>query len=248
MSLGYGDLTEGKASPGEGAEAGGIGRDTPLRPPRQGPRRLSLLATGALALGLGMHAVLAPQSWHAGEGFWLALLLAAGSFVLVALTGPATAGGKIAPWLGVAVLIGVGLSYRHEVGDVVGRSLPPVKRSAAFAASPDTAYRIDANVDGKAVRFLVDTGASDIVFTIDDATRLGLQPSQLDFRDRIMTANGLVRAATVTLDQMRIGPITVRGLTAMVSDGDQAESVLGMSFLAKLAEVTIKDGALTIRQ
>ena len=47
-------------------------------------------------------------------------------------------------------------------------------------------------VDGTAMRFLVDTGASDVVFTLEDAARLGLDPSRLEFSDRMTTANGVV--------------------------------------------------------
>ena len=52
----------------------------------------------------------------------------------------------------------------------------------------------------------------------------------------------------VTLDDVKIGAVTGRHLPAEVSDGDLDVSLLGMRFLAKLAEVTIKDGVLTIRQ
>ena len=103
-------------------------------------------------------------------------------------------------------------------------------------------------VGSTAMRFLVDTGASDVVFTLDDARRLGIDPKQLDFSERMMTANGVVSAAPVTLPTLTIGPITVHDLDALITDGEQDVSLLGMRFIQTLAEVTIKDGVLTIRQ
>ena len=214
-----------------------------------GLRRLVLFGSGAAAFGLGLRAIQAPRSWQIGDELWLALVLATGAFALVALCGPRSAGGRAAPWLGLAVLVGLVYGHRHDIGDLALRMLqPPARPSATFAISPDAAYRIDAMVDGTAMRFLVDTGASDVVFTLDDAARLGLDPSRLRFSDRMMTGNGVVRAAPVRLGTLTIGPITVHGLDALMTEGDQDVSLLGMRFLQALAEVTIKDGVLTIRQ
>ena len=205
-----------------------------------------------LALGLGPGAVYAPQFSHAGSHFWLAVLLAIGAFVLIAMAGSrsgrAAAGGAIVASLGVALLIGLGYGYRSGSGDLTQRLLPPSKSSAAFAAASDASYQVDATVDGTSIHFLVDTGASDVVLRLEDATRLGLDPSRLDFSDRMTTSDGVVRGANVTLDEMKIGAVTVYHLPAMVTEGDLDVSLLGMRFLARLAEVTIKDGVLTIRQ
>src|SRR5436190_2189118 len=84
------------------------------------------------------------------------------------------------------------------------------------------------------MRFLVDTGASDVVFTRDDARRLGIDPAQLDFSEKVMTANGVVSAAPVKLATLTIGPITVHDLDALISDGEQDVSLLGMRFIQTL--------------
>ena len=205
-----------------------------------------LLVTSALFLGLGRHAL---PAWPAGDVFWLALLLASGAFATLALTGPRSRPVAALPWLALVLLAALGYGHRSEIGDFARRTwLASSRPSATVAISPDGGYRIDAMVGGSALRFLVDTGASDIVFTLDDARRLGIDPTQLDFSERMTTANGVVSAAPVKLATLTIGPITVHDLDALISDGEQDVSLLGMRFIQTLAEVTIKDGVLTIRQ
>src|SRR5215468_5411293 len=205
-----------------------------------------LLVTSALFLGLGRHAL---PAWQVGDLFWLALLLAAGAFATLALSGPRSRPIAALPWLALVILAALGYGHRGEIGDFARRSwLASARPCATVARSPDGGYRIDAMVGGTALRFLVDTGASDVVFTLDDARRLGIDPTQLDFSERVMTANGVVSAAPVRLATLTIGSITVHDLDALISDGEQDVSLLGMRFIQTLAEVTIKDGVLTIRQ
>ena len=209
-----------------------------------------LLVTSALFLGLGRPA---PPVWQAGDVFWLDLLLAIGAFAVLALSRPharpIVAAAGVAPWLALAMLAAAGYGHRSAIGDVARRALlAPAKPCAAIPISPDGGYRIDAMVGSTAVRFLVDTGASDVVFTLDDARRLGIDPTQLDFSERMATANGVVNAAPVRLPTLTIGSITVHDLDALITDGEQDVSLLGMRFIQTLAEVTIKDGVLTIRQ
>jgi aspartyl protease family protein len=252
MSLGYHDPAEGRAAPGEDAGADGIGRQAPLRPPRRILHRLALLASGGLVLWLGLGAVYAPRSWHASDDFWLLLLLATGAFALVAMAAPrsrlAAVGGRMAPWLGVVVLVALGYGYRHEIGELAGRWRASTGESLAFTASPDTFYRIDATVDGAKLRFLVDTGSTDIMLTSADATRLGLDLGRLEFSEGAMTPNGMMAAAAVTLNEIAVGPIVMHDVPAFVTRGEQEESLLGMRFLANVARITIQGGVLTIRQ
>jgi aspartyl protease family protein len=121
-------------------------------------------------------------------------------------------------------------------------------RSIAFPVSADRQYWIDATVDGKPVHFMVDTGATGVVLNQRDAERLGFAPSRLSFTQTFSTANGRTRGAPVTLGDLRIGPIAMTDVPASVNEGDLDQSLLGMHFLERLAEVTIKDGVLTLRQ
>jgi aspartyl protease family protein len=108
-------------------------------------------------------------------------------------------------------------------------------------------FLIEAVVNGAPVDFLVDTGASDIVLTLEDAERLGLQPETLRFTQRFATANGEVRGAPVVLRELRIGQFSLFDVPASVNEAPLRVSLLGMSFLAQLNGYRVEDGRLILR-
>ena len=69
---------------------------------------------------------------------------------------------------------------------------------------------------------MVDTGASIVALTYEDAERAGVYVRDSDFTQRVRTANGMARVAPVTLDRVSIGDITVRNVPAAVSERGQA--------------------------
>lgn len=247
----------GSPEAGDPNDSSGAGR----RPRKHFLRRLAVLTMVLLLFFCGLQAVAPPGAWRPLEDaamlryvLYAAILI----FVLAASRQRLAAmGGQFAVWLGILLLILVGYSYRdelrmvaaHVAGDLVpsqGQTIDD--RSIAFRASGDRQYRIDATVDGTAVRFIVDTGASGVVINQRDAARLGLDPSTLRYTQTFSTANGLTRGAPVTLTSLKIGPIVMTDVRASVNEGDLDESLLGMHFLEKLAEVSIKNGVLTLRQ
>lgn len=126
--------------------------------------------------------------------------------------------------------------------------------ASASAAPPNTLVYpadarghvlLDAAVNGAPVRFLVDTGASYVTLTPADARAAGLSPRQLDFNERVSTANGEVRIATVTLRDIRLGQFSVANVPAAVLKNLDV-SLLGMSFLKRLRSYEMRDGKLTI--
>ena len=98
------------------------------------------------------------------------------------------------------------------------------------------------------LRMMVDTGASSIVLTYDDAMRLGINADNLVFSIEVSTANGRAMAAPVTLRQVAIGPImrgTIRGMVTQPGQLDQ--SLLGMSFLETLGSIEITRDELRLK-
>lgn len=86
-------------------------------------------------------------------------------------------------------------------------------------------------VNGTELRFMADTGATNIVLSREDARLLGFDPETLMYTGEAMTANGPVRTARVTLDQVQFGPFRDAGLNAFVNDGEMEGSLLGMDYL-----------------
>lgn len=110
-------------------------------------------------------------------------------------------------------------------------------------------FRIDGRIDGRTLGFMVDTGASLIALTADDAERLGLHPAPRDYTMLMQTANGRLRAAPVTLDMVEIGDIAVHDVAAVVMPaGALGENLLGMSFLSQLHRFDYSGGKMVLEQ
>lgn len=106
-----------------------------------------------------------------------------------------------------------------------------------------------ADINGQEAKVLVDTGASTIALTDEDAAAAGIYPAASDYTVRIMTANGMGRAAPVTLDSVTIGDITVHNVRALVNQpGTLQVTLLGMTFLNRLSKVDISEGRMRLEQ
>ena len=168
-------------------------------------------------------------------------------------------------YLVVVVVVGGGFALLQDRGWLEGavagrRGLEPdrvttMSRDGAtgegwehvVAAGPHGHFVVEAIVDGVPITFLVDTGASEIVLTEDDARALGFEPRRLEFSERFRTANGEVRAAPVTLRELRIGQLSLYDLDAVVNQAPLGISLLGMRFLDQLAGYEVADGSLILR-
>ncbi len=113
-------------------------------------------------------------------------------------------------------------------------------RSGHFAASLE--------INGRDVEALVDTGATIVMLTYEDAKRAGLYLRDSDFTMQMQTANGISRAAPVTLERVAIGPIMIRNVQAGVAEpGVLRSNLLGMSFLKRLQSFEIRSGRLLLK-
>ena len=113
--------------------------------------------------------------------------------------------------------------------------VPDNNRSMTISRSPNGHFSVTAEVDGRRMEFLVDTGASVIALRERDAARLGIHPAQREYTARISTANGMVLAAPVELNRVDVGSLTVRNVQAIVlPDEALGENLLGMSFLSRV--------------
>ena len=110
----------------------------------------------------------------------------------------------------------------------------------------DGHYHLTLTVNGTDVDFVVDTGASQVVLTRQDAVRVGLNPDDLRFIGSAATANGIVATAPVRLDEVALGPIRDRNLRAVVNDGELFSSLLGMEYLSRFSSIEIRDDTLIL--
>lgn len=133
-------------------------------------------------------------------------------------------------FVGAVAAVGLWMDVRPRIG-----ATQTVSAEGALIATrqPDGHYHLRALVNGVPVDFVVDTGASDIVLSLRDARRIGIDPSDLRFIGQAQTANGTVRTAPVRLDSLAVGPFEDTGLRAVVNEGDLFGSLLGMSYLSR---------------
>lgn len=111
---------------------------------------------------------------------------------------------------------------------------------------PSGHYHLTLDLNGTPVNFLVDTGATDIVLTLQDARRVGLDPDGMAFLGSARTANGSVRTAFATIDRVTLGPVGFDGVRVAVNEGEMQESLLGMSFLNRFARLEIASDRLVL--
>ena len=118
--------------------------------------------------------------------------------------------------------------------------------TVTIPSRPDGHYNLVLDVNGVPIEFVVDTGATQIVLSQNDASKLGLDPDSLTYFGRALTANGAVRTAPVRLDTVAIGPHKDQNLPAVVNAGELDQSLLGMDYLKRWSRIEISDGRLKL--
>jgi aspartyl protease family protein len=122
-----------------------------------------------------------------------------------------------------------------------------VAPQGAIPKASDGHYWATGQVNGAPVRFLVDTGATAVALTAKDAERLGIKPDALNFSYRVITAAGQARAASVKLASVNIAGAKVENVDALVIDRGLDTSLLGMTYLGRLASFEATRQALILR-
>jgi len=177
-------------------------------------------------------------------------------------------------WVFIVGLAAVILANFHEVKIVTAKvlGLPPPIKFKEFKPEPNSRtavqnaprssygkvrirrsrgghYRAQSVVNGRRVDFLVDTGATFVALTYEDARRAGIRVSDRDFTARSRTANGFAQFAPVVIRSLQVGDITLNNIRGSVSQkGALHVSLLGMSFLGRLSRVEMRKGDLILEK
>lgn len=196
----------------------------------------------------------------------LALLLAILAFVGVGVIVGSMRAGEVLQailfWtMAIVVLVGL-YSFRDELGIVGGRIVgalvpgTPIAGRLSGESDPNSVvvlrnggghFGVRAEIDNEPMSLLVDTGATFVTLTPQDAADIGIDPSTLDYVVPIQTANGTIRAASVRLNRVVIGPIAQDNVPALVAPrGALDESLLGLSFLDRLAGYSVSGDRLVL--
>lgn len=112
----------------------------------------------------------------------------------------------------------------------------------------DGHFHLTLHVGEVPVEFIVDTGATNVVLSTEDAQRVGIDTDALIYGGRASTANGEVRTARVTLEDVRIGDLDEGHLRAFVNEGELDTSLLGMSYLRRFGRVEFTPNMLVLER
>ncbi|HUO92173.1 MAG TPA: TIGR02281 family clan AA aspartic protease [Rhizomicrobium sp.] len=104
----------------------------------------------------------------------------------------------------------------------------------SIAASEDGSYYVDGTINGAPARFAIDTGASDIVLSPEDAARAGIDVAHLDYSLPTETAHGTGFSASTRIDRLVVGQIELHDVAVEINKSPMAESLLGLAFLKRL--------------
>ena len=155
------------------------------------------------------------------------------------------------PVLATIVLAAV-VSFDEEARSIEGLK-PSLDAPALYSATELKAdssghYFAKADVNGTTIAVMVDTGASGVALSYEDAEKVGLRPHGLDYDTPISTANGIVKAARVKLKRVEVDNVRVRDVEGVVlPEGALRGSLLGMSFLGRLSSFRIEGGVLYLK-
>lgn len=189
----------------------------------------------------------------------LNLILAVGFLVLVVSAlaarrpSPRLILGGLVRWLIIFGLLFVVFAYRDDFNLAWNRLVAEwgpdrtqIVGGTLRIRPQDGHYFVTAQVNGQDLRFMIDTGATVTAIGSEDATRLGVVPSEFGFPVLIQTANGTIRARRATADRLVVGPIEREELAVIVSPAFGSLNVLGMNFLTSLQSWRVEEGVMIL--
>ncbi|ENY80756.1 retropepsin-like aspartic protease family protein [Sphingopyxis sp. MC1] len=135
----------------------------------------------------------------------------------------------------------------HDKAAVTASDAASRPSEVRIRRASDSHFYADTRVQGRQVRMLVDSGASLVALTRNDAEAIGIDVDRLPIGGTAQTAGGTVPMRTVLLDSVEVDGITIRNVEAAVVDANMGVSLLGQSYLAKLAAVNVEGDTMTLR-
>jgi aspartyl protease family protein len=161
----------------------------------------------------------------------------------------------LAIWVAIGVTILVGYTFRDELAGVFTRvrgevvpayAVPTSDHALVLTASDDGHFYVIGQVNGAPVRFIVDTGSTEVVLSPADAQRAGVDLAKLTFASPGETANGVGYDAQTTVTRLAVGPIQLANVAVAVNKTPMSASLLGMSFLRRV-DIETHGDQMTLR-
>lgn len=158
-------------------------------------------------------------------------------------------------WIGIFALIFLLVSFRPEMkliwqritGELGLASAPAISgEPMTLRKSDDGHFWVTAQVNGRPMRFMVDSGATFTAISTEAAQAAGIGPSGLGLKTVIETANGMVEADRTTIEDLRVGSLAMRDHDVLISDGLGDTNLLGMNFLSELESWRVEGSSMIL--
>jgi aspartyl protease family protein len=159
-------------------------------------------------------------------------------------------------WLSIFCLLILAYAFRFELNNIKERFISVLIPSYSWtndngqlviARSGNGHFYLDAIVgQNQVIHFLVDTGASDVALTREDAIKLGFKPDKLNYSRRYNTANGVSYAAPIVIKKLIINKKTFYNVEAHVASEGLDISLLGMSLIDNFSNFKITKDMLIL--
>jgi aspartyl protease family protein len=147
----------------------------------------------------------------------------------------------VAIWALIFVMVMIAYGFRDTLRSALfpSETVMMADGSIALGRGADGHFYASMKVNGQPIRFMVDTGASDIVLSHRDAEKAGIDVDGLNFFGTAQTANGTIATARVRLGLVEFGGATETGVSATVGSGALDTSLLGMAYLDRFSRLEI---------
>ncbi len=163
---------------------------------------------------------------------------------------------NLALWAAIFAVISIGYAFRGELAAAGLKARTALNPEHAVTTAPgqvvigknaDGGFYVGGVVNGAPARFIVDTGASEIVLSPDDAARAGLSATPAQYTRLSETANGVGYGAPMVVKTLTVGSIRLNDVPVEINKAPMSASLLGMTFLKRLDSYEFKGDQLTLR-
>jgi aspartyl protease family protein len=194
--------------------------------------------------------------WPGVAQLLLVMTIVSAGVVRVRRMKPLAILGGLAAWAGIVLVLIVGWALRDDFPEMAlkirtalapGLAVRAGPRELVVGRSEDSTFTLTGQVNGAPVRFVVDTGATDVVLSPDDARRAGLNLAELRFDRPSITANGVGYGAHAMVDNLTLGPIRLTHVPVTVNKAPMFASLLGATVLSRLDSFEVRGDRMILR-
>jgi aspartyl protease family protein len=159
-------------------------------------------------------------------------------------------------WMAVGGALIIGFSFQNELRElglrlrsnlVPGYPVQTGTHEMILSADEGGGFHVIGAINGTPIRFLIDTGASDIVLSPSDAIRLGIDLRDLKFDRPYESANGIGHGASLDVSDLSVGAIRLSNVRVSVNGAPMSSSLLGMAFLTRLKSYNFSGNKLILK-